>query len=345
VSDYTRGVFNHPTAVAQSWYVLALSRDLRVGQARTVPLAARKITLFRGEDGRARAFDARCPHLGADLGRGCVVGNGLRCGFHHWRFAEDGRCVEAPQAGRSQAARAFSYPVEEKYGAIWVFNGPRALFPVPHFPDRERKGPLRSARLRPVIVGAHPHLVASNGLDLQHVRSVHGFEFAAPPVVDEPDPYRVRLRFTFLLNKPDPFQRAARLLAGATVPAVFTTWGGNLASLEADAGPVPVLAIFANQPLAEGGCESRAFLLGGSRLALLIAKLIVRPILREDTAILEGLRFRPRLSDADYPLAAFIRQVGRLEAFDPEELAAVPDPARRREDSSPAAPPPSEAAS
>jgi len=293
--------------------VLALSRDLPRGRTLARELLDRRIALYRGMDGRVRALAARCPHLGADL----------------WRFGGDG----AEGAGR---APAFAYPVEERYGAIWVFSGPRALFPVPHFPDWERGGELLAARLAPKVIDCHAHLIASNGLDVEHFRTVHAFAFAREPVAEEPDPYRVRLRLEVLLRGHNLFEKAVRLLAGERVRAVFTTWGGNLATAEFEAGPVPVLAVFANRPLRGGRSACETFLLmprargalgrlGADRLALAVAKRITAYILREDTAVLEGLRFRSPSAQAGSPLSVFIRQVNAMSvlASEPEACEAA----------------------
>src|SRR5690242_20421917 len=79
-------VFNNPEVMTEGWYPVCSSRALRSGKARSFLLGAQRLTLFRGQDGRARALDAFCPHMGADLGNGTVVGNELRCYFHQWQF-------------------------------------------------------------------------------------------------------------------------------------------------------------------------------------------------------------------------------------------------------------------
>lgn len=77
-------VFNNPAAVVSSWYVAALSRELKRGRAFSRTLFGKRVALYRGEDGKARALAARCPHLGADLGAGTVRGDRLALAAAGW---------------------------------------------------------------------------------------------------------------------------------------------------------------------------------------------------------------------------------------------------------------------
>lgn len=319
--------FNSPQVAVQSWYVIALSSEVRRGRAVWQNFLDQKVTVYRGEDGLARALDARCPHLGANLGLGAVVGNDLRCAFHHWRFAGDGRCVEAPYLDMPPLfARTFSYPVEEKYGAVWIFNGPRPLFPIPHFSGFEEEELLWSI-LKPRAFACHPHVIACNGLDVQHFKTVHGLDFVQEPTVEEPDPFRVRLRMQIKLKSHNRFARALSLIGGETFPVSFTTWGGNLATIEGRLGPLPLLVLFTHRPTEGGGSASRTFLFaprqrglgrfaGLNRILLLLGKLIMGYLLIKDRRLLDELEFGGSLVKTDAPLAAFIRQVNRMKVFD-----------------------------
>jgi hypothetical protein len=79
-----RGNFNNPDVLVRSWYPVARSREVEKGSVRSFDLANRRVVLYRNGAGAIRALDARCPHLGADLGHGSVVGDGVRCAFHGW---------------------------------------------------------------------------------------------------------------------------------------------------------------------------------------------------------------------------------------------------------------------
>jgi phenylpropionate dioxygenase-like ring-hydroxylating dioxygenase large terminal subunit len=82
---------------------------------------------------------AFCRHLGATCPRGSVVGDEVRCEFHHWQYGGDGRCTRIPAGGAvPEQARLFSFPVAERWGLIWAFNGEQPLFDPPASATRGR---------------------------------------------------------------------------------------------------------------------------------------------------------------------------------------------------------------
>ena len=321
-------VFNNPQVVAQSWYFMALSQEVRPGQIISRELANRRIVIYRATSGRVFALEGRCAHLGADLGHGTVVGETLRCAFHHWAYAGDGQCVKIPYMEAIPSfAKAFAYPVEEKHGAVWVFNGPKPLFSIPTFSGREKNG-LRVFLLRPQILNCHPHVATCNGLDIQHFKTVHRITFAEEPIVEELDAFRMQSRFRTRLIGLNVFEKLLRLLAGESLSTTFTTWGGNLATIDGQAGPLPLHVLFTHRPLAGGRSLSQTFffvprqyglqrILKPEFLSGILAKLVTAYLLIGDRKILDHLRFQPHLVEADAPLAMFIRQVNRMAVFDP----------------------------
>src|SRR5688572_23747896 len=96
-----------------SWYLFDHVRRLRRG-----PLAreflGRRLVAYRTEQGRYVVLDGECAHMGADLGRGRVVGERILCPFHHWEYGPDGRCARIPsQRGVPASACVASYPCVE----------------------------------------------------------------------------------------------------------------------------------------------------------------------------------------------------------------------------------------
>jgi aminopyrrolnitrin oxygenase len=316
--------FANPHVHVQSWYVAARTEEVRAERALSRDLLGRRIALFRGQDGRVRALDARCAHLGADLGQGTVIGDALRCPFHHWTYDGSGRCVRIPSQDEVPAfARTFSYPVEERHGAVFLFNGPTATFPLPTF-ESWRDQDLRAYRLPPRRLRCHPHLAVANGLDVEHYRTVHRLDFLSPPVVEEPDPHRVRIRLALRLRPEGAAARGLRLLAGETFEATFTTWGASMATIEGRAGGVPLLVLFTHRLDGEGGSASQTFFFqprrrGLARVlpspAMIVVQLLMAHVLSNDRHVLERVQFRPSLVAADAPLAAFIRRVNATPVF------------------------------
>ena len=120
-----------------SWYLFGESRELRQGPV-SRRILGRLLVAFRTESGRLVVMDGECAHLGADLGFGDVVGETIRCPFHHWQYGCDGACVAVPGQGPGQGrppafARQRTYPTEERHGYLFFFNGREPLFPLPFF--------------------------------------------------------------------------------------------------------------------------------------------------------------------------------------------------------------------
>src|SRR5690348_13564772 len=78
-----------------TWYLFGAARDLRHGPV-SRDLFGRRLVAFRTASGRLAVMEARCAHLGADLARGCVAGEVIRCPFHHWEYDIAGRCTRIP---------------------------------------------------------------------------------------------------------------------------------------------------------------------------------------------------------------------------------------------------------
>jgi phenylpropionate dioxygenase-like ring-hydroxylating dioxygenase large terminal subunit len=104
------------------WVTVASSAELRPGAVLPISCAGRDGIVFRTAAGAAHALDAYCPHLGAHLGYGgTVVGEQVRCPFHHWRFDSSGRCAGIPYAAQiPPGAQLGAWPLREENGAIQV---------------------------------------------------------------------------------------------------------------------------------------------------------------------------------------------------------------------------------
>src|SRR5262249_23025712 len=142
-------------------------------------------------------LDARCSHLRADLGNGCVVGDTVQCPYHHWRYGTDGRCVRLPNGVEVPPfARQRSYPVVERHGLLFFFNGPQPLYPLPFFTGADPDG-FVAARPFGLRLQCPWWLVGANACDLQHFLGAHDRRLAGPPRVDSLSPYGRRASALF----------------------------------------------------------------------------------------------------------------------------------------------------
>ena len=87
--------------------LVALSGDLReAGDYLPVEVGGIPLLLIRQADGGLRAFVNGCRHRGSPIvaERGCAEGGRLRCPFHAWTYATDGRVVATPNAAEGFAS-------------------------------------------------------------------------------------------------------------------------------------------------------------------------------------------------------------------------------------------------
>jgi vanillate O-demethylase monooxygenase subunit len=115
------------TFVKNAWYVAAWSEEVgRELRPRTI--LGEKLVLWRRSDGSPAALVDRCPHKLAPLSVGELVGDSVQCGYHGMTFDGSGRCVRVPgQSVVPPTACVRSFPLVERYGAVWIWMGEPAL--------------------------------------------------------------------------------------------------------------------------------------------------------------------------------------------------------------------------
>ena len=128
------------------WYTAAFSKNV-ASEPKHVKMLGRDFVLFRDDKGVAHCLSNVCCHRGAPLDQGTCQSDGtLACCQHGWRFGGDGHCTQMPAAPDGaqipKAARVDSYPVEERYGIVWVLLGdePEKAPPIPDIPEFDAEG-------------------------------------------------------------------------------------------------------------------------------------------------------------------------------------------------------------
>ena len=105
----------------------ALDARMAARPVKRVRVLGQDLVLFRDAQGRWGLLVRDCPHRGADLAFGRHEDDGLRCAFHGWKFAVDGRCLETPAepVGSTLCTRVRqrSYPVREQSGVLFAWLG------------------------------------------------------------------------------------------------------------------------------------------------------------------------------------------------------------------------------
>lgn len=161
------------------WMPLLPSVELGPGDVRGVRLLGENLTVFRTQDGTPGLLSERCPHRGCSLTLGCVDGSGLRCAYHGWMFAGDGRCLDLPAEPSDsllyKRVQASAYPVVEMGGLIFAYLGPQ---PAPLLPRFDLF--VWDDVLRDIGVAELPCnwlQIMENSVDPYHVEWLHGWYF------------------------------------------------------------------------------------------------------------------------------------------------------------------------
>ena len=292
----------------QSWYVLCRSASLARGALRRAALCGRSLVVFRGYDGRLGALGARCPHLGTDLGAGRVVGETLECAHHRFRFDRAGVCRQHHDLRNS------AYPVEERFGAVFVFLGPQASFALPSFDE----GALCSAAPFTWQLDTQWYMIGANGFDARHLPFAHGRRLLAAPRLHAATRFSLGVTYEYAVEGHGWLERATRLVSGARVEFGIVAWGGNLLLVQARFARDQTFGVVGVEPAGERACRVSVIVSAqrsGTRLAMLLKdwlrvrakQLAVRSFLRGDLQLQRMDYVAGGLRAGDETLAAFLR--------------------------------------
>lgn len=298
---------------SQTWHALCLSTDIPPGVVKGFDFLDGRVIVMRGENGIAQVLSAYCPHLGADLTVGDVVGNTVRCAFHRWQYDCSGKCVKTAVGDPAPpSARLFRFPTVERYGLIWAFNGDEALFDLPGFPYPDEELIIR-AEAFPEEFPVDPWVICCNTPDVQHIRVLHHIQFdvedpgAEAQWTDHSMVYRFtgahalgeRIDFTVAIHGTTIFYQSA---------VMNGKWFGFMSPMML---PRPqrtrgflVIAVRKDEPDADAHLQAMMEL--------------ERRVLGEDVAILRGLHFKPgTLTASDKTLARFLQFLVRYPRAHP----------------------------
>lgn len=300
-----------------SWYLFGETTEVR-DRPVSRDLLGRRLVAFRASTGQLAILDARCAHMRADLGNGCVVGATVQCPYHHWRYGMDGRCQHLPSGEDIPPfARQRSYPVLERHGLVFFFNGPRALFPLPFFPGEQPEDFIR-ARPFGMELRCPWWLVGANACDLQHFLGAHDRRLAGVPRVECPGPFVRQASALFSVLGESWRDRLTRWFGGNQVELAVADWSGTMLFVTAtfrrtrSHGLLTSLPLDRNRVLVRGVVFARRSrgLLGRwvrDPLHLRVRRHFIKEFLRPDAELARrGLSYRPgSLLAADEEMAQY----------------------------------------
>ncbi len=305
------------------WYPVATSTEVPAGEVVAKEFLDYQVAVWRTDAGVAQVSTSYCAHLGADLtSLGVVLGDCLRCPYHHWQYATSGECVviPAPHDEIPETARIFAYPTEERFGLIWAYNGEVPHYDVPH-PVGVTEDEVYYEVVVDEVLPVSSWAPVSNSVDLQHLSFLHGFEGAQLEPEGE-------------LEVTDHYVGTTQVVetTKGTFETGMRTWGTNVFSgSRRDADGNLGMVLFAPQcNINNGRCQTYTVCLaakgdgGPDDLAARDAAFegmkkqswIFR---KDDVPVQEGIHFRPRnlLSGADRWLKLYLEYVRDFPRADP----------------------------
>ncbi len=159
-----------------AWYVAAWDQEVKADTLLSRTLLNESVLLFRDDAGTIQATSNRCPHRFAPLHTGKRVANGVQCPYHGLEFNGQGRCMHNPHADGTipKAATLRTYPVHEKYSAIWIWMGDVTKADaslIPDFSCMDRAHWYVGQRY--LYARANYVLETDNIMDLSHIQYLH----------------------------------------------------------------------------------------------------------------------------------------------------------------------------
>jgi vanillate monooxygenase len=174
------------TFIKDTWYVACTAEEID-----EKPLGRKicneSIVFYRASEGKVAALEDFCPHRGAPLSLGQVVEGKLTCGYHGLEMGCDGKTIAMP----GQRVNAFpairSYPVEERYGFVWVWPGDASKADATLIPIQQWHNNSAWAYGGGLFhINCDYRLMIDNLMDLTHETYVHAGSIGQKEIDDTP---------------------------------------------------------------------------------------------------------------------------------------------------------------
>ncbi|WP_088241248.1 aromatic ring-hydroxylating oxygenase subunit alpha [Calothrix rhizosoleniae] len=155
------------------WYAVEYDRAIKPGQVIEVKFWNTSIALYRTGNGQLVALENRCAHRQLVLSLGQVNGDRLVCCYHGWGYNKEGRVVDIPHDLFDKpmpVCKIRTYPVQVRYGLIWIFPGDSTLADkrqIPKIPELEGKNRWACVPLD-FTWQAHHSMIIDNVSDFTH---------------------------------------------------------------------------------------------------------------------------------------------------------------------------------
>jgi aminopyrrolnitrin oxygenase len=328
-------------AYPASWIWFCEADELNGGPI-TKEVLGRRLVAFRTQVGRACVLDSHCVHMGADLGSGDVVGETIRCPFHHWRFDGTGQCVDIPATEQIPCfAKQPSFSTTESRGEVYFFNGPEPLYPLPFF-EAIDVSQLSSAGACNVTVDMPWYMVGINAVDIQHFRIAHDRRLLDQPLFEFSTPFLHQTTCKFEVAGNTIRDWLTRKVAGSRSVMAMSDWASTIILVKATFQRTETFGIVDCVPLTRQRTlvrfkvfvrKSRRRMLGGvfDFFNARVRRYFVRKFLEADIERCAGTDAnRNTLIDVDQPIAGYLQWLDGLPKTAPPTRSKPTGTARLR---------------
>lgn len=168
-----------PPNFAYDWYTPLISNEVKKGKIVPLTFMGEELIVFRNDEGKVIVMDGVCPHFGADLSKGDICDNMVRCPFHGFYFDSTGQCVKGDVVKDPSTLEKITigtWVAEECAGQIFIWHGPDRQNPTRPLPVKdlnwdEWTTPVTSKRR--TITNSNMCYLTENIIDMQHFDTVH----------------------------------------------------------------------------------------------------------------------------------------------------------------------------
>lgn len=163
--------------LSNAWYVAALGSEIDSARILARTILDDPIILYRDPSGIPVALYDRCPHRFAPLHDGELIDGVVQCAYHGLKFDGSGLCVYNPHGDGAipDRAKVRAYPLEERYGIVWIWCGEAEAADPNLIPD---VSPAVASEPHSGFSGylhtqAEYELIIDNLMDLSHADYIH----------------------------------------------------------------------------------------------------------------------------------------------------------------------------
>ncbi len=187
--SYTENDWN---VLAGFWHPVAFESEVG-SEPFPLTLLDTELVLYRTSETDVVAALDQCPHRGSKLSLGHVEAGELVCAYHGFQYGPAGKCTKISSLNGTSKRLAklclSTFPVQRRYGLVWVCLRPKPRLPVFDWPSLEDPALQRAKLDLTLNCSAGRHI--ENFSDVSHLSFIHALSFGQ---VEKPDvpPYKVK---------------------------------------------------------------------------------------------------------------------------------------------------------